>query len=165
MAHKLRVPDDQMKTKVENLLRQVGEQKRKLSRLTRKEKEKQLTEFVSSAAAVKGVKVIARIVEAEEPAALREMSDWLKDHAGSAAILLASHIEGRNFFLAALTPDLVKKGFKAAEIVKYAAQVAGGSGGGRANLAEGGGGDPKKLSEAVNSTMGFIAQLLAQKKG
>jgi alanyl-tRNA synthetase len=64
--------------------------------------------------------------------------------------------EGKPAFLAAVTPDLVKKGYHAGQIVKQVAAVAGGSGGGKPDLAQGGGKDKNKLDEALKLVRSLI---------
>ena len=59
-------------------------------------------------------------------------------------------------FLAAVTPDLVAKGYDAGKIVKQVAGVVGGSGGGKPGLAQAGGKDKKKLDEALKLVKGLI---------
>jgi alanyl-tRNA synthetase len=62
--------------------------------------------------------------------------------------------------ICAVTDDLIKRGLNAGEIVRNAATVMGGSGGGRPNLAQAGGKDPAKLSEAVDLAAATIQKLL-----
>jgi alanyl-tRNA synthetase len=62
---------------------------------------------------------------------------------------VGSVVDGRPTIIAAVTEDLVKRGLHAGELVKAVAQVVGGSGGGRPNLAQAGGKDGDKLPEAL----------------
>jgi alanyl-tRNA synthetase len=62
--------------------------------------------------------------------------------------------------VAAVTPLLVERGVKAGEIVKVAAQVTGGGGGGRDTMAQAGGKDPAKLGEALEAARGAIEDKL-----
>jgi len=64
----------------------------------------------------------------------------------------------RPVFLAAVTPDLVAKGYHAGEIVKQVAKVAGGGGGGKPNLAQAGGRDKSKVDEALRVARSLIAE-------
>jgi alanyl-tRNA synthetase len=75
--------------------------------------------------------------------------DRLRSRLGDAAIVLGAATDGRVLFVASVAPALVERGVKAGEIVRAAAQVTGGGGGGRDTMARAGGRDPSKLDEAL----------------
>ncbi len=77
------------------------------------------------------------------------MSDLLRDKLKSVVVVLGTIYDNKPLFLAAVTPDLVDKGYNAGEIVKQVAKVTGGGGGGKAQFAQAGGKDKKKLDEAL----------------
>jgi alanyl-tRNA synthetase len=62
----------------------------------------------------------------------------------------------------ALTEDLVKKGLKAGDIIRPVAEIVGGKGGGKPELAQAGGKDPAKLGEALAKAMALGKELLAK---
>jgi len=74
--------------------------------------------------------------------------------------VIGSTVNERPMIMCAVTDDLIKRGLNAGEIVRNAAGVMGGSGGGRPNLAQAGGKDPAKLSEAVDLASVAIQKLL-----
>ncbi len=84
------------------------------------------------------------------------MSDLLRDKLKSAVVVLGTVYEDKPAFLAAVTPDLVAKGYDAGKIVKQVAEVTGGSGGGKPGLAQAGGKDKKKLDEALKLVKSLI---------
>ncbi|NQT73062.1 MAG: alanine--tRNA ligase [Chloroflexi bacterium] len=98
---------------------------------------------------VDGVNVLAGKVTASNMELLRETGDWLKDKLGSAVIVLGVVVDGNPRFLAMVTPDLVDKGIHAGKIIKQVAQVAGGGGGGKPDMAQAGGKDKSKIDEAL----------------
>jgi alanyl-tRNA synthetase len=109
------------------------------------------------AAQVDGALVLAEAVEGIDAKALMDVADRVKGRLGdSAAIVLGSVVDGRVHLVAAVTPSLVERGVKAGEIVKVAAQVTGGGGGGRDTMAQAGGKDPAKLDEALAAARGAI---------
>lgn len=82
---------------------------------------------------------------------LRIIVDELKVKLKSAIIVLGSVSDDKVNLIAAVTPDLIAKGYNAGKIVKEAATICGGGGGGRPDLAQAGGKDAKKLPEALRA--------------
>jgi len=105
---------------------------------------------------VNGVNILAASVPPTRIEVLREMSDRLRDKLGSAVVVLGTIHENKPVFLAVVTPDLVKQGYNAGDIVKQVAKVTGGSGGGKAELAQAGGKNKDKLDEALGQVAKFI---------
>jgi alanyl-tRNA synthetase len=108
---------------------------------------------------VKGVKVIARRVNGLEKAALRGLSDSLRDRLGSGIVIIASENEGRVSLVVSVTKDLTTR-IQAGRIVKEIAPIVGGGGGGRPDFAEAGGKDPSKIDELISKAPDLIATLL-----
>ncbi len=106
-------------------------------------------ELLSRAEVVNGVTVLVAEVRPFQQQVLREMSDFLRDRLKSAIVVLGTVHGDRPAFLAAVTPDLVEKGYNAGDIVKQVARVAGGGGGGKPTMAQAGGKDKDKLGEAL----------------
>jgi alanyl-tRNA synthetase len=108
---------------------------------------------------VQGAKVVAATIDGADAKALRETVDKLKDRLKSAAIVLASVIDGRVTLIAGVTGDLTSK-VKAGELVNHVAQQVGGKGGGRADMAQAGGSDAAALPQALQSVRGFVEERL-----
>jgi alanyl-tRNA synthetase len=105
---------------------------------------------------IKGINVLSTEVTSDNPAVLREMADFLRDSLKSGIIVLGAVSGDRPVFIAAVTPDLVAKGFNAGDIVKQVSQVTGGGGGGKATFAQAGGRDKNKLDEALRLVKDLI---------
>jgi alanyl-tRNA synthetase len=117
--------------------------------------------LAARAAQVDGAVVVAEVVEAPDAKALMDIADRVKGRLGeSAAIVLGTAVDGRVHLVAAVTPALVARGVRAGEVVKVAAQVAGGGGGGRDTMAQAGGRDPEKLPEAIEAARAAIVHAL-----
>jgi len=84
------------------------------------------------------------------------MSDLLRDRLKSAVVVLGTVYEDKPAFLAAVTPDLVARGYDAGKIVKQVAKVTGGSGGGKPSLAQAGGKYKGKLDDALKLVKNLI---------
>ncbi|HEX9074612.1 MAG TPA: DHHA1 domain-containing protein, partial [Anaerolineae bacterium] len=108
---------------------------------------------------VDGVNVLAAQVQAANADVLREMTDWFKDKLGSGIVVLGAAIEGKPSLVAAVTPDLVSKGYDAVKLIRPVAQVVGGGGGGRPALAQAGGKDVSRLAEAL----GLVPRIVANR--
>lgn len=91
---------------------------------------------------------------------LRAACDSLRAKAGSAAVLLATESDGKVVLLAAMTADVVDRGVKAGELIRDIAPVVGGRGGGRPDMAQGGGPDAGKIDEAVSTAQKWLTQKL-----
>ncbi|HEX5481614.1 MAG TPA: alanine--tRNA ligase [Terriglobia bacterium] len=108
---------------------------------------------------VNGVKVLAARVEALDRAAMRQMVDNLRSRMGSGVIVLGSAADSNVALVAAVTKDLTAR-LDAGKIVKAAAAIVEGSGGGRKDLAEAGGKNPARLDESLEAVPGIIQGML-----
>ena len=105
---------------------------------------------------INGVKVLVARVPSSRIEILREMADFIRDKLKSVILVLGTISEERPVFLAAVTPDLVSRGYDAGKIVREVAKVAGGGGGGKPNLAQAGGKYKEKLDEALRLVKDLI---------
>lgn len=87
---------------------------------------------------------------------LRKVMDILKEKISTGVILLASEQDGKANFVAAVTKDLVAKGLHAGNLVKEAAKITGGGGGGRPDMAQAGGKEPGKIGEALAAVQNIL---------
>ncbi len=108
------------------------------------------------AESIKGIKVIANSVPSSRLEALRELSDRLREQIKSGIIVLGSVYNDKPVFIAAVTPDLVARGYDAGKIVDQVAKVTGGGGGGKPTLAQAGGKYKDKLDEALRLAKSLI---------
>jgi alanyl-tRNA synthetase len=118
-------------------------------------------DLLDRATAVDGTKVLSARVEVESKDGLRQMGDRLRDRLESGVIVLGTVIDGRPSLLSIVTSDLVARGVRAGDIVKEAATLIDGRGGGRADLAEAGGKDAAKLDDALASVTDIVRRGLA----
>jgi len=150
IASRLGAPPVEVEAKANALVEEVESQQKEVLELRRQLARIEMSRVLEEAHEVNGVKVLAAEVEAASMETLREMSDWLRDQLGSAVIVLGAVMKGRPAFVAAVTPDLVDKGLRADRLIKEVAAVVGGSGGGRATLAQAGGRDSERIGEALS---------------
>ncbi len=106
--------------------------------------------LLSKATEVKGVKILATEVKGVPAKDLRDLADKLKDKLGSAIVVLAVVSDKKVSLVAAVTKNLMDK-YQAGNILNHVATQVGGKGGGRADMAQGGGTEPEKLPMALSS--------------
>ncbi|QIQ73876.1 Alanine--tRNA ligase [Pseudomonas coronafaciens pv. striafaciens] len=111
----------------------------------------------SAAQDVKGVKVLATRLDGQDGKALLALVDQLKNKLGRAVILLGSVYEDKVVLVAGVTKDLTGQ-LKAGDLMKQAAAAVGGKGGGRPDMAQGGGVDASALDAALALTVPFVEQ-------
>ena len=120
--------------------------------------------LAAAATRIAGADVVASVVAGVASAKdLPDLADRVKGKlSDQSATVLGSVVDGRVHLVAAVTPALVARGVKAGAIVKIAAQVAGGGGGGRDTMAQAGGRDPAALPDAIAAARDAITAALAQ---
>ncbi len=106
--------------------------------------------LLSKAIEVKGVNILATEVKGVPAKDLRDLADKLKDKLGSAIVVLAVVSDKKVSLVAAVTKNLTDK-YQAGNILNHVAIQVGGKGGGRADMAQGGGTEPEKLPMALSS--------------
>ncbi|MCX7173992.1 MAG: DHHA1 domain-containing protein [Proteobacteria bacterium] len=145
--------------RVAQILDGVKTLEKELARLKSKLAATQGDDLADQAIEVKGVRVLAAVLEGADNLALRETLDKLKDRLKSAVIVLGSATEGKVSLIAGVTPDLTAK-VKAGELVNAVALQVGGKGGGRPDMAQAGGTQPENLIAALASVKAWIEQRL-----
>jgi len=106
--------------------------------------------LISKALEVKGVKILATEVLDIPAKDLRDLADKLKDKLGTAIVVLAVVSDKKISLVAVVTKSLTDK-YQAGNILNHVATQVGGKGGGRADMAQGGGTEPDKLPKALDS--------------
>jgi alanyl-tRNA synthetase len=132
---------------------------KELARVKSKLASSQGDELVAQAADVKGVKVLAAVIDGADAKALRESLDKLKEKLKSAVVVLGTADGGKVSLIAGVTADLTAR-LKAGELVNHVAQQVGGKGGGRPDMAQAGGTNPEKLPQALASVRGWVDERL-----
>ncbi|MBB6448568.1 alanyl-tRNA synthetase [Geomicrobium halophilum] len=108
---------------------------------------------------VNGIPVLAGQLDNSDMDTLRTTADQLKQQLSTGIIVLGTAREGKVNIVSTVSKDLVEDGFKAGDIVKQVAAICGGGGGGRPDMAQAGGKNPEKLSEAIAAVDEIIASI------
>ena len=109
---------------------------------------------------VAGVKVLGKIVDGLDANGTRQLSDTLLSRLKSGVVVLGRASEGKVSIIVRVSDDLTNK-VKAGNVIKEIVPIVGGRGGGKADMAEGGGSEPEKLSEAIDASYKVIESMLA----
>ncbi|MGB5502594.1 MAG: alanine--tRNA ligase [Polyangiales bacterium] len=151
-ASLLKSPAAQLRDRVERLLEQQKKSQREIERLKRSLMSGESADLSANAREIDGARVLGAMVELGDAGALREMADQLRDKLAPAVVLLGSPSkDGKKALLVcSVSKDLIGR-FRAGDIVKAAARIVGGNGGGRPDFAQAGGPDPSKLEDAVHA--------------
>jgi alanyl-tRNA synthetase len=110
---------------------------------------KKAEEIAASGHKIAGITVFVGRGEDADQRSLLDLADRIKSRAGEAAVVLGGADDGKVALVASFSNGVVERGLSAAQIVRDAAQIIGGGGGGRDNVAQAGGRDASKLDEAL----------------
>ncbi len=106
---------------------------------------------------VAGIKVLAAATEVDDARVLRETGDQLRDKLGSGVVVLAGVAGDKVTLVSMVTRDLVDR-VHAGKLLGVAASLLGGKGGGKPDLAQGGGKDPARVPEALAAVRAWVAE-------
>jgi len=154
-ASLLRTVPDKVGQRIERLLMELKEKEREIESLKTRLLTNKSEDLLTGIREINGVKVIAREFQAGSPKELRESGDRIKDKLGSGIVLLGAGIEGKAMLTCLVTKDL-RRNFHAGEIIRELSGIVGGKGGGRPDMAQGGGNQPEKLGEAFEALYTLI---------
>lgn len=153
----LKAPTAELTNRIGQTLDQVKALEKEVAALKGKLASSQGDDLMLQAVDVKGIKVLAAVLNGADAKTLRDTLDKLKDKLKTAAIVLAA-VDGNKVQLAAgVTADSVGK-VKAGELVNFVAQQVGGKGGGKADMAMAGGTDASGLDAALKSVQAWVAE-------
>jgi alanyl-tRNA synthetase len=158
VAAHLGVAPAQVIERIDSLLAELKQRQRDLDTLRAQSTRGTLEGLLGQVQRENGVAYLAAQVEAPDVARLREMGDWLRDKIGSGVVVLGTVLNDKPQILAIVTPDLIQQGYHAGNLVRALAQVMGGGGGGRPDMAQAGGRDAGKLGEALAGVGALLAQ-------
>jgi len=157
VAEALKTSPSEALERVKHLNTEVRELNSQLESMKTKMAQESLGDVSSDILEKDGVKILCRKLEGTDPNGMRELSDQLKEQLGDCIIVLISVSDGRVNLLAAASDEAVKKGAHAGNLIKEISGIVGGKGGGRPNMAQAGGKDASKVSEAIEKAKEMAA--------
>jgi alanyl-tRNA synthetase len=155
----LNVPEDDVAAAVERLAQTVKQLEKQIEALKRRAAHSMVDDLAGQARTVKDVRVLSAQVPGVDRAGLRQLADSLRQKLGSGVVVLGTAEDGKVALITAVTKDLTSR-LHAGKIVQAVAQRVGGTGGGRADLAEAGGKDTSELENAIGQVYDIVAAML-----
>jgi alanyl-tRNA synthetase len=150
-ASVLKVNHDQIAEKSASVLSDLKASQKEIASMKKVAAGNFADEAVSKAVEIGGVKAVITACEAQDAPALRDTADKIRDKIGSGVVFLASAADGKVLFTAMATKDAVDKGAHCGNIIREAAKICGGGGGGRPDMAQAGGKDASKIEDALKA--------------
>ena len=144
--------------KAEQVMGETKEIKRQLDALTAKMAGSKIDDVLKNKTEIKGVTLVCGRVDGLSANDLRTLSDDIKAKMPTVAVVLCANTDGRITFLATASKDAVAKGVHSGMIIKEITAVAGGSGGGKPDMAQGGGKLADKIDEALKKAEEIVSK-------
>lgn len=157
VAEMMKTNPGELAGKAEQMMNEMRDLRHSLEKFQAQASLGQAQQFLMSAKAVGGLKVLTNVRPGADANALRQMGDFLRDKEPGVVAVLAATGEDKITFLAVCGKEAVAKGVKAGDLVKLVSGIAGGSGGGKPDSAMGGGKDLLKLDDALAAVDDFVA--------
>ena len=158
-AQALKASRDDLVDRISQLQASNRAQEKELAALKSKAASQAGGDLASQAIDVKGIKVLAAVLDGADVKTLRDTVDQLKNKLSAAAIVLASSADGKVTIIAGVTKAETSK-IKAGDLAKFVAEQCGGKGGGRPDMAQAGGSQPENLDKALTSVTSWIESQL-----
>ena len=159
VAEALKSDREGVLARIEKMQSAIKESDKALAKVRQEQAFSNIDALIGSSEAVDGSRLLAARFDGMDATDLRNLTDRIKSKLGSGVVLLGSVSGEKPVFIAAVTQDLVDRGLKAGDLAREMAKVAGGGGGGKADMAQAGGKDPEKVDPALEA-----GKLAARKK-
>lgn len=160
VASILKTQPHEAPARAEQLLEDVNKVKKENESLTSKLAHIEASSLTDDVQTVEGITLLATEVQAKDMGQLRNMFDEMKEQVEDAIIVLVAQNDGKVQMVAGVAKPLIQKGFHAGKLIKEMATICGGGGGGRPDMAQAGGKDPSKISEALAYPPTYIKNTL-----
>ncbi|HOX39111.1 MAG TPA: alanine--tRNA ligase [Candidatus Brocadiia bacterium] len=160
LSDALGAPETALLKRAADLQGQVKSLQKELSQARSAKSGFSVQQALASAPAVGGAKIVCANLEGASADDLRAAADSIRKAADSVALCLASVREGKVLMIAAMTPDLLKRGLHAGKLLKQISPIVKGGGGGKPDMAQAGGTDPAGIDEALKAAEAELRKAL-----
>jgi alanyl-tRNA synthetase len=151
---------EEVPEKINNLQDEIEGLRVELGKVRQEWVKKEFIEKLSEKTLISGVPVMSVELKGADIDTLRQMTDLFRAKNPTGIVAVGSVVNDKPMIICAVTEDLIKRGINAGELVRHAAAVIGGRGGGRPVLAQAGGKDASKLPEAMASIIEILKEKL-----
>ena len=159
IAQIIKSNEEQVLPRVEDLLEQMKQLEKQNKSLEDKLSNIEAQSIVDQVREVEGISVLTEQVNVSNMGQLRSMMDEMRQEIASGIILLVAENDGKVQIVAFVSEDLIKKGYHAGNLIKKVAEICGGGGGGRPNMAQAGGTQPEKIKDALEYVESYIKNI------
>ena len=145
----------EVEDKVSLMLEKSRTLEKELQQLKQKLASQAGSDLAADAVDISGIKVLARNLEGADPRSLRDTVDQLKNKLGKAAVILSTVVNGKVSLVAGVSKAETAQ-IKAGDLLKHVAEQIDGRGGGRPDMAQGGGSNADALPGALESVPAWV---------
>ena len=157
LTRMLKARSDDLEDRVEKLIAKQKALEKEIETLKERGISQESNHLAEALKTVNGIPVLAQVVTAKTPAALRDLADRTSDKIKSGIIVLGCAVNSKALLVAVVTKDYLNR-YNAGKIIKKIAPIIGGGGGGRPDMAQAGGNKPEQLSEALNKVYEIVVE-------
>ena len=162
LGDKFKTRPQDIPAQVDKLIEQVRRYEREIEQLKLKIAQTDSAQAADNAREIGGIRVLARRVTDLDANGMRQLADTLSQKLKSGVVVLGQATNGKASLVTRVTDDLTKR-LNAGQIVREVAALIGGKGGGRADMATGGGPESEKLDQALDASYEMVERMLSAK--
>jgi alanyl-tRNA synthetase len=159
LSAKLKIAKKAVVNSVEKLLEDLKQKESEISSLKSKLISGEIDEYIKTIKVINDIKVISFNIKGIDVKSLRDMADKIREKLPSSIAVITTETDDKISFVVSVTADLIKGGYSAGKIAKTFASKIDGSGGGKADFAQGGSKNINKTLEVIKNTE-ELAQIL-----
>ncbi len=138
-----------LQERIQKLLDENASLKKAVSEAESKAMASEADSILSKAEDIDGIQTLILKLEGKDTKGLKEYAETLRNKLNQGFVFISNVVDGKTTFVCASSKEAIAKGFKAGDIVKQAAMICGGNGGGRPDMAQAGAKDASKIDEAI----------------
>ncbi len=157
VASTLKVNKDQIVKKSESVLADIKNLEKELAAIKKAAAGNVADDLIKNATKIGAVDAVIAKVDAADAAELRDMADQIRDKLSNGFVFLAAEAGDKVLFIAMASKDAVAAGAHSGNIIREAAKICGGGGGGRPDMAQAGGKDASKIADALSKASEVLA--------
>ncbi len=139
-----------LQERIQKLLEENASLKKAVSEAESKAMASEADSILKNAEEINGIQTLILKLEGKDTKGLKEYAETLRNKLNNGFVFISNVVDGKTTFVCASSKEAIAKGFKAGDIVKQAAMICGGNGGGRADMAQAGAKDASKINDAMD---------------